>query len=55
MEGKRVTALPDSPTQLWLWDTPGSKLNQSSRELLSSKQRVVGSNPSRDAFSYKSP
>ena len=47
---KRATALPNSPTLLQLWDTIGLKLIQATQEQLPSKQRVVGSNPSRDAL-----
>ena len=52
MPKERAAALPLSPTPPQLGDLPGSKLAQSSRPRLPSKQRVVGSNPSRDAFSF---
>ena len=49
---QRADALPDSPTLLQLWDALGSKLIEAAREQTSSKQRVVGSSPSRDAIGY---
>ncbi len=51
MENKRATALSNSPTLLQLWDALGSKLIEATQGQLPSKQRVVGSNPARDAFS----
>jgi len=45
-----ATALPNSPTPPQLWDALGPKLIEATQGQLSSKQRVVGSNPSRDAF-----
>ena len=39
MEKDRATALPLSPIPPQLWDTLGSKLNQSKREQLPSKQQ----------------
>ena len=47
---KRAPASHDSPTLQQLWDALGSKLIEAPQEQLSSKQRVVGSNPSRDAI-----
>jgi hypothetical protein len=49
MAKKRTTALSNSPTLLQLWDALGSKLVEATQGQLPSKQRVVGSNPSRDA------
>ena len=46
---QRADALPDSPTLLQLWDALGSKLIEAAQEQTSSKRRVVGSSPSRDA------
>jgi hypothetical protein len=46
---ERATALPNSPTLLQLWDALGLKLIEAAQGHLPSKQRVVGSNPSRDA------
>ena len=46
---QRADALPNSPTLLQLWDALGSKLFEAAQGQLPSKQRVVGSNPSRDA------
>jgi len=43
-----ATALPDSPTLLQLWDVLDSKLIEATQGQLSSKQRGVGSNLSRD-------
>jgi hypothetical protein len=48
---QRATALPDSPTLLQLWEALGSKLIEAAQGSAPSKQRVVGSNPSRDASS----
>ena len=50
MGKKRATALPNSPTFQQLWDALGSKLIEAAQGRLPSKQRVVGSNPPRDAF-----
>jgi len=44
-----ATALPNSPTLSQLWEALGSKLIETAEGQLPSKQRVVGSNPSRDA------
>jgi hypothetical protein len=55
MENNRATALPDYPILLKLWDALGSKLIKASQGQLPSKQRVVGSNPSRDASLFKLP
>jgi len=49
MVKKGATALPDSTTFHELWDAIGSKLIESTQGQLPSKQRVVGSNPARDA------
>ena len=46
---KRPTALPVFQTQ----NSPSPKLNGDFSTLTPSKQWVVGSNPSRDAFSFK--
>ncbi len=46
---KRATALSNSPTLQQLWDALGSKLIEAAQGQLPSKQRVVGSNPARDA------
>ena len=46
---ERATALPNSPTLLQLWDAIGSKLIEAAQGQMPSKQRVVGSNPARDA------
>ena len=46
---QRATALPNSPTLLQLWDALGSKLTEATQGQVPSKQRVVGSNPARDA------
>ena len=58
MAKKRATALSNSPTLLQLWDALGSKLIEATQGQLPSKQRVVGSNPARDAlasiYSYSS-
>ncbi len=53
MENQRATALSNSPTLLQLWDALGSKLIEATQGQLPSKQRVVGSNPARDAFYRK--
>jgi len=50
MSKRRAAALPNSPTLSQLPGSPGSKLVQSSQGRLPSKQRVGGSNPSRDAI-----
>ena len=50
MPRKGATALPNSPTLLQLWDALGSKLIEAAQGQLSSKQRVEGSNPSRDSM-----
>ncbi len=50
MPRKGATALPNSPTLLQLWEALGSKLIEATQGQLPSKQRVVGSNPARDAF-----
>jgi len=50
MAKKRATALSNSPTLLQLWDALGSKLIEATQGQLPSKQRVVGSNPARDAL-----
>ena len=50
---QRADALPNSPTLLQLWDALGSKLIEAAQGQLPSKQRVVGSNPSRDASGKK--
>jgi len=47
---KRATALPNSPTLQQLWDALGSKLIEAAQGRFPSKQRGVGSNPSRDAI-----
>ena len=49
MPRKRAAALPNSPTLLQLWDALGSKLIEAAQGQVPSKQRVVGSNPARDA------
>ena len=49
MENQRATALSNSPTLLQLWDALGSKLIEATQGQVPSKQRVVGSNPARDA------
>jgi len=46
---QRAAALTNSPTLLERGDTLGSKLIEVTEESVPSKQRVVGSNPSRDA------
>jgi len=46
---QRAAALPNSPTLLQLWDALGSKLIEATQGQVPSKQRVVGSNPARDA------
>jgi len=46
---QRATALTNSPTLLQLWDATGPKLNEAAQGQMPSKQRVVGSNPARDA------
>jgi len=50
MKNKRATALSNSSTLLQLWDALGSKLIEAAQGQVPSKQRVVGSNPSRDAI-----
>ena len=47
---KGAAALPDLTTLLQLWDALGSKLIEAAQGQVPSKQRVVGSNPSRDAL-----
>ncbi len=46
----RATALTNSTTLDRISDAATSKLAEQAEERLPSKQRVVGSNPSRDAF-----
>jgi len=46
---ERATALPNSATFQQLWDALGSRLIETAQGQMPSKQRVVGSNPSRDA------
>jgi hypothetical protein len=52
---QRATALPNSPTLPQLWDALGSKLTGAAHGQMPSKQRVVGSNPSRDALNLPPP
>ena len=54
MKNKRATALSNSPTLLQLWEALSSKLIEATQGQLPSKQRVVGSNPSRDALALLS-
>jgi hypothetical protein len=49
MGNGRATALTNSPVFQQLWDALGSKLIEAAQGRLSSEQRVVGSNPSKDA------
>ncbi len=54
MENNRATALPDYPTLPQAEDSLNSKLTWPAETTVSSKQRVAGSNPARDAISYES-
>jgi len=49
---QRAAALTNSPTLLERGDDLGSKLSEVTGESVPSKQRIVGSNPSRGNFSF---
>ncbi len=55
MKNQRADDYHDSPTLQQLWDALGSKLIEAAQGQLPSKQRVVGSNPSRDATKLGCP
>ncbi len=55
MKNQRADDYHDSLTLQQLWDALGSKLIEAAQGQLPSKQRVVGSNPSRDATKLGCP